>query len=64
MAWLNDGPSQQEALEDAFNEALNRISKSNDIAELGIIYTPFKGTDCEAEIISACTNRKRFIRQS
>jgi hypothetical protein len=61
LAWLNDGRSQQEALQDAFNEALSRIASSNDIAELGIIYTPFRGTDCEAEIAAACRNRKSTI---
>ncbi|WP_180644423.1 ATP-binding protein [Acinetobacter bereziniae] len=61
LAWLNDGRSQEEALQDAFSEAMNRISKTNDIAELGIIYAPFKGTECEAEIISACHNRKAAI---
>lgn len=61
LAWLNDGRSQEEALQDAFEEALNRISQTNDIAELGIIYTPFKGTECEAEIVSACHNRKSAI---
>lgn len=61
LAWLNDGRSQQEALQDAFEEALKRISSSSDVAELGIIYTPFKGTDCDAEIASACRNRKAAI---
>lgn len=61
LAWLNDGRSQEQALQDSFNEALNRIASTNDIAELGIIYTPFKGTDCEAEIASACRNRKSAI---
>lgn len=61
LAWLNDGRSQEEALQDAFDEALNRISQTNDIAELGIIYTPFKGTECDAEIASACRNRKSAI---
>lgn len=61
LAWLNDGRSQEQALQDSFDEALNRINSTNDIAELGIIYTPFKGTDCEAEIISACTARKSVI---
>lgn len=61
LAWLNDGRSQEEALQDSFNEALQRINSTNDIATLGIIYAPFKGTDCEAEIISACTARKSAI---
>lgn len=61
LAWLNDGRSQEQALQDSFDEALYRINSTNDIAELGIIYTPFKGTDCEAEIISACTARKNAI---
>ena len=61
LAWLNDGRSQEEALQDAFIEALDRIAASNDVAELGIIYTPFRGTDCDAEVASACRNRKSVI---
>lgn len=61
LAWLNDGRSQEEALQDAFIEALDRIAVSNDVAELGIIYTPFRGTDCDAEVASACRNRKSVI---
>ena len=61
LAWLNDGRSQEEALQDAFDEALKRIAQTNDIAELGIIYTPFKGTECDAEVASACRNRKSAI---
>ena len=61
LAWLNDARSQEEMLADRFNEAISRISKCTDIADLGIIYTPFKGTDYEAEIISACTDRKQAI---
>lgn len=56
--WLEDGRSQEEALNDAFNDAIKRINETTDIAELGIIYTGFKGTDCESEIVSACSNRK------
>ena len=61
LAWLNDGRSQEEALQDAFIEALDRIAASNDVAELGIIYTPFRGTDCDAEVANACRNRKSVI---
>lgn len=61
VAWLNDGKSQDEALQEAFNEAILRIDSTNDIAELGIIYSQFKGTDCEAEIISACGARKAAL---
>lgn len=61
LAWLNDGRSQEEALQDAFIEALDRIAASNDVAELGIIYTPFRGTDCDAEVASACRNCKSVI---
>ena len=61
LAWLNDGRSQEEALQAAFDEALKRIEATNDVAELGIIYSQFKGTDCEAEIISACGSRKQSL---
>lgn len=63
VAWLNDGKSQEEALQEAFSEALSRINSTNDIAELGIIYSQFKGTECEAEIISACSSRKTNLTQ-
>lgn len=61
IAWLNDGRSQEQALQESFNEALVRINSTTDVAELGIIYTQFKGTDCEAEIVSACTARKSAL---
>lgn len=63
LAWLNDGKSQEEALADRFQEAIMRIGDSTDIAELGIIYTPFKGTEYEKEIIDACTSRKAKLIQ-
>lgn len=61
IAWLNDGRSQEEALQAAFEEAIKRIDATTDVADLGIIYSQFKGTDCEAEIVSACGNRKQAI---
>ncbi|MEO4069765.1 AAA family ATPase [Acinetobacter pittii] len=61
IAWLNDGRSQEEALQAAFDEAIKRINATNDVAELGIIYSQFKGTDCEAEIVSACGSRKQSL---
>jgi len=61
LAWLNDGRSQEEALQAAFDEAIKRINLTTDVAELGIIYSQFKGTDCEAEIISACGSRKQSL---
>lgn len=64
IAWLNDGRSQEEALQAAFEEAIKRIDATTDVAELGIIYSQFKGTDCEAEIVGACGNRKQAILSS
>ncbi|QNX16520.1 AAA family ATPase [Acinetobacter seifertii] len=61
IAWLNDGRSQEEALQAAFDEAIKRINATTDVAELGIIYSQFKGTDCEAEIVSACSSRKHSL---
>lgn len=61
VAWLNDGRSQEEALEESFSEAMTRILKTTDIAELGIIYSQFKGTDKEQEIIAACGKRKESL---
>ncbi|MCO9026446.1 ATP-binding protein [Acinetobacter baumannii] len=61
IAWLNDGRSQEEALQAAFDEAIKRINATTDVAELGIIYSQFKGTDCEAEIVSACSGRKHSL---
>ena len=61
IAWLNDGRSQEEALQAAFDEAIKRINATTDVAELGIIYSQFRGTDCEAEIISACGSRKQSL---
>ncbi|MFI8039924.1 hypothetical protein ACFMJX_26325, partial [Acinetobacter baumannii] len=43
IAWLNDGRSQEEALQAAFDEAIKRINATTDVAELGIIYSQFKG---------------------
>ncbi|HBC3613658.1 ATP-binding protein [Acinetobacter baumannii] len=61
IAWLNDGRSQEEALQAAFDEAIKRINATTYVAELGIIYSQFKGTDCEAEIVSACSSRKHSL---
>ncbi|HBJ5338727.1 TPA: AAA family ATPase, partial [Acinetobacter baumannii] len=61
IAWLNDGRSQEEALQAAFDEAIKRINATTDVAELGIIYSQFKGADCEAEIVSACSSRKHSL---
>ena len=61
IAWLNDGRSQEEALQAAFDEAIKRINATTDVAELGIIYSQFKGPDCEAEIVSACSSRKHSL---
>lgn len=63
LAWLNDARSQEEMMADRFQEAIMRIGDSTDIAELGIIYTPFKGTEYEKEIIDACSARKAKLVQ-
>ena len=63
LAWLNDGRSQEEALAAQFQEAIERIGNSNDIAELGIIYTPFRGTEYEQDVIAACTAKKADLVQ-
>ncbi|NHC02364.1 AAA family ATPase [Acinetobacter sp. 187] len=64
LAWLNDGRSQEEALAAQFQEAIERIGNSTDIAELGIIYTPFKGTEYEQDVIAACGQRKTALTQA
>lgn len=64
LAWLNDGRPQEEALAAQFQEAIERIGNSTDIAELGIIYTPFKGTEYEQDVIAACRQRKTALTQA
>ncbi|WEV48137.1 ATP-binding protein [Acinetobacter sp. ESL0695] len=64
LAWLNDGRSQEEAMQAAFDEAIQRIETTSDVAELGIIYSQFKNTDYEAEIVSACSNKKQSLTQT
>lgn len=63
LAWLNDARSQEEMMADRFQEAIMRIGDSTDVAELGIIYTPFKGTEYEQEVINACSARKAKLVQ-
>ena len=63
LAWLNDGKSQEEALLEAFQEAIGRIGDTHDIAELGIIYTQFKGTEYEQKIIAECASKKAQLVQ-
>lgn len=63
LAWLNDGKSQEEALLEAFQEAIGRIGDTHDIAELGIIYTQFKGTEYEQKIIAECASKKAQLMQ-
>lgn len=58
LAWLNDGRSQEEALLEAYQEAVERIGNTKDIAELGIIYTQFRGTEYEQQIIEQCSGKK------
>lgn len=58
LAWLNDGRSQEEALLEAYQEAVERIGNTKDIAELGIIYSQFRGTDYEQQIIAQCASKK------
>ena len=48
----------EEALLEAFQEAVERIGDTKDIAELGIIYSQFRGTDYEQQIIAECANKK------
>lgn len=63
LAWLNDGRSQEEALAEAYQEAICRIGDTHDVAELGIIYSQFKGTDYEQQIIAECANKKAKLIQ-
>lgn len=63
IAWLNDATAQEKSLEDRYEEAKARISTCNDIAELGLIYVSFKGTDYEQLIIGACAARKNALME-
>lgn len=63
LAWLNDGRSQEEALLEAYQEAIGRIGDTRDVAELGIIYSQFKGTEYEPQVIQACTAKKADLIQ-
>lgn len=63
LAWLNDGRSQEEALLEAYQEAVGRIGDTHDVAELGIIYSQFKGTEYEQQIIAECTSKKAQLIQ-
>ncbi|AVH48680.1 AAA family ATPase [Acinetobacter sp. SWBY1] len=58
LAWLNDGRSQEEALLEAYQEAVERIGNTKDIAELGIIYTQFRGTEYEQQVADQCRGKK------
>lgn len=58
LAWLNDGRSQEEALLEAYQEAVERIGNTKDITELGIIWTQFRGTEYEQQIIEQCSGKK------
>lgn len=58
LAWLNDGRSQEEALLEAYQEAVERIGNTKDIAELGIIYTQFRGTEYENQVADQCRGKK------
>lgn len=59
LAWLNDGRSQEEALAEAYQEALERIKTTDDVADLGLAYTPFKGTEYAEKLAEACRQRKQ-----
>lgn len=59
LAWLNDGRSQEEALAEAYQEALERIKTTDDVADLGLAYTPFKGTEYAESLAEACRERKQ-----
>ena len=58
LDWLNDGRSQEEALLEAYQEAVERIGNTKDIAELGIIFTQFRGTEYEQQITDQCRGKK------
>lgn len=58
LDWLNDGRSQEEALLEAYQEAVERIGNSKDIAELGIIYSQFRGTEYETQVADQCREKK------
>lgn len=58
LAWLNDGRSQEEALLEAYQEAVERIGNTKDIAELGFIWAQFRGTEYEQQIIEQCSGKK------
>lgn len=58
LAWLNDGRSQEEALLEAYQKAVERIGNTKDIAELGIIYTQFRGTEYEQQVADQCRGKK------
>lgn len=58
LAWLNDGRSQEEALLEAYQEAVERIGNTKDITELGIIYTQFRGTEYEQQVADQCRGKK------
>ena len=58
LAWLNDGRSQEEALLEAYQEAVERIGNTKDIAELGIIYTQFRVTEYEQQVADQCRGKK------
>ena len=58
LDWLNDGRSQEEALLEAYQEAVERIGNTKDIAELGIIYTQFRGTEYEQQVADQCRGKK------
>ena len=58
LAWLNDGRSQEEALLEAYQEAVERIGNTKDVAELGIIYTQFRGTEYEQQVADQCRGKK------
>lgn len=58
LAWLNDGRSQEEALLEAYQEAVERIGNTKDIVELGIIYTQFRGTEYEKQVADQCRGKK------
>lgn len=61
LAWLNDGRSQEEALLEAYQEAVERIGNTKDIAELGIIYTQFRGTEYEQQVADQCRGKKEEL---
>lgn len=62
LAWLNNEKQQEQALQDAFEDAVQRINQTTDIQELYLIHIRFKGTSVEKQLIELCKNRKKQLQ--